>query len=54
MKIIIQLAVAERNQGGENASATDRVSVVGTLNKIYRGKRQIVMFSIDYVVFTAT
>jgi hypothetical protein len=54
MKIIIQPAAAERNQGGENASATDRVSAVGTLNKIYRGKKQIVMFSNDYGVFTAT
>ena len=54
MKIIIQLAAAERNQGGENVSATDRVSAVGILNKIYRGKKQIVMFIIDYGVFTAT
>jgi hypothetical protein len=27
--------VAERNQGGGDASATDRVSGVGTQNKIY-------------------
>ena len=54
MKIIIQPAAAERNQGGENASASDRVSEVGTLNKIYRGKKQIIMFSNDYGAFTAT
>jgi hypothetical protein len=35
MEIIIQTAAAERNQGGEEASATDRVSGVGTLDKIY-------------------
>ena len=47
-------AAAERNQGGENASATDCGYAVGTLNKIYRGKKQIIMFSNDYGVFTAT
>jgi hypothetical protein len=35
MKIIIHPAAAERPQGGADASATDRVSRVGTLNKIY-------------------
>jgi hypothetical protein len=54
MKAIIQTAAAERNQGGGDASATYRVSGVGTLNKIYLGKQQIIMFSNDYGVFTAT
>jgi hypothetical protein len=54
MKIIIQLAAAERTQGDEDASATDRVSAVGILNKIYWGKQQLIMFSNDYGVFTAT
>jgi hypothetical protein len=31
MKIIIQLAAAERNLGGEDASAIDCVTGVGTL-----------------------
>jgi hypothetical protein len=35
MKIIIQMAAAERNQSGEDSSPTDRVPGVGTLNKIY-------------------
>ena len=35
MKIIIQLAAAEKTQGGADASATDRVSGVGILNKIH-------------------
>jgi hypothetical protein len=34
MKTIIQTAAAERNQGAEVSSSTDRVSGVGTLNKI--------------------
>jgi hypothetical protein len=34
MKATIQTAVAERNQGGGDASATDRVSGVVTLNEI--------------------
>ena len=54
MKNIIQPAVAEKTQGGADASATDRVSGVGTLNKIHRGKQQIIMFSNDYGVFTVT
>jgi hypothetical protein len=35
MKIIIQMAAAERNQSGEDSSPTNRVPGVGTLNKIY-------------------
>jgi len=54
MKIIIQLAAAKRTQGGAEASATDRVPGVGTLNKIYWGKQQLIIFSNDYGVFTAT
>jgi hypothetical protein len=50
-KAIIQPA-AERHQGGGDASATDHVSGVGTLNEIYCGKKQIGMFSNIYGVFT--
>jgi len=35
MKTIIQTAAAERNQGAEDSSSTDRVSGVETLYKIY-------------------
>jgi hypothetical protein len=52
MKIIIQTGAAERNESGEDASAIDRVSEVGTLNKIYGWKKQIIMFSNNYGVFT--
>jgi len=54
METIIYTATAERNQGAEDASASDRVSGVGTLNKIYRWDKQIFKFSNDYGAFTAS
>jgi hypothetical protein len=54
VKAIIQTTAAKRYLGAEDASTTDRVSGVGTLNKIYWGKQQIIMFSNDYGAFTAS
>jgi hypothetical protein len=52
MKAITQSAAAARNQGGGDASATDRVSGVRTLNEISYGKKRIGIFSNIYGVFT--